>query len=94
MLPSFFFKLNASISMEGGINGEGKAQLWELAPPVNSFPEALHTGKNIKETSSSISFEGKFQAGERMKKSSRRCISRIGNEINLCPHFLFAKARQ
>ena len=69
-------------------------QLWGLAPPLNLFPEALHIGKNIKETSSSISFEGEFQAGERIKKSGHRCISRAENEINLCPHFLFAKARQ
>ena len=55
--------------MEGKINGEGKMQLWELAPPLNLFTEALHMGKNIKETSSSISFEGEFQAGERIKRA-------------------------
>jgi hypothetical protein len=87
------FALNTSISI-GEINGEGKIQLWELAPPLNLLPEALHMGKNIKETSSSASFEGEFQAGERIKKSTHRCISRIENEINPCPHFLFAKARQ
>jgi len=67
--------------MEGEINGEEKAHFWELAPPLNLLPEALHMGKNIKETSSSMSFEGEFQAGERIKKSSHRCIYRIENKL-------------
>jgi hypothetical protein len=34
--------------MEGKINGEGKMQLWELAPPLNLFRKLFTWGRILR----------------------------------------------